>query len=62
MGMVSDYKEVRLILIGVKYIQPEKGRRLIIDIGGGFTELVIGENFEFILINSRRMSYTYFGY
>ena len=35
--------------------RPEKGRKLVIDIGGGSTELVIGEDFEPKLVESRRM-------
>ncbi|MFS8252204.1 hypothetical protein ACHK7U_00225, partial [Staphylococcus hominis] len=53
--IISGQEEARLIFMGVEHTQPEKGRKLVIDIGGGSTELVIGEKFEPILIESRRM-------
>ncbi|CDG21104.1 Exopolyphosphatase [Xenorhabdus poinarii G6] len=53
--IISGHEEARLIFMGVEHTQPEKGRKLVIDIGGGSTELVIGEDFEPLLIESRRM-------
>ncbi|WP_192457416.1 exopolyphosphatase [Musicola keenii] len=53
--IISGHEEARLIFMGVEHTQPEKGRKLVIDIGGGSTELVIGEDFEPILVESRRM-------
>ncbi|CDH27005.1 exopolyphosphatase [Xenorhabdus bovienii str. Jollieti] len=53
--IISGHEEARLIFMGVEHTQPEKGRKLVIDIGGGSTELVIGEDFEPLLIESRRI-------
>ncbi|WP_058913265.1 exopolyphosphatase [Entomohabitans teleogrylli] len=53
--IISGNEEARLIFMGVEHTQPEKGRKLVIDIGGGSTELVIGEDFEPALVESRRM-------
>lgn len=53
--VISGNEEARLIFMGVEHTQPEKGRKLVIDIGGGSTELVIGEDFEPKLVESRRM-------
>jgi exopolyphosphatase/guanosine-5'-triphosphate,3'-diphosphate pyrophosphatase len=53
--IISGQEEARLIFMGVEHTQPEKGRKLVVDIGGGSTELVIGEDFEPILAESRRM-------
>ncbi len=63
--IIPGNEEARLIFMGVEHTQPEKGRKLVIDIGGGSTELVIGEDFEPQLVESRRMgcvsfSNTYF--
>ena len=53
--VVAGNEEARLIFMGVAHTQPEKGRKLVIDIGGGSTELVIGEDFNPQLVESRRM-------
>ncbi|MDU4093546.1 MAG: exopolyphosphatase [Pantoea sp.] len=53
--VISGHEEARLIFMGVEHTQPERGRKLVIDIGGGSTELVIGEDFEPKLVESRRM-------
>ncbi|AKJ42564.1 Exopolyphosphatase [Pragia fontium] len=53
--IISGQEEARLIYMGVAHTQPEKGKKLVIDIGGGSTELVIGEDFSPILAESRRM-------
>lgn len=53
--VISGHEEARLIFMGVEHTQPEKGRKLVIDIGGGSTEMVIGEDFEPRLVESRRM-------
>ncbi len=59
--IVSGHEEARLIFMGVEHTQSEQGRKLIIDIGGGSTELVIGENFVPLLINSWSMGCVSFG-
>ncbi|WP_435926925.1 exopolyphosphatase [Dryocola sp. BD613] len=53
--IISGQEEARLIFMGVEHTQPERGRKLVVDIGGGSTEMVIGENFEPTLVESRRM-------
>jgi exopolyphosphatase/guanosine-5'-triphosphate,3'-diphosphate pyrophosphatase len=45
--IVSGIEEARLIYSGVSHTMPqEPGRRLVCDIGGGSTEIVIGEGLE----------------
>src|ERR1017187_10653539 len=45
--IVSGMEEARLIYSGVAHNLPnELGRRLVVDIGGGRTELIIGERSE----------------
>jgi exopolyphosphatase/guanosine-5'-triphosphate,3'-diphosphate pyrophosphatase len=42
--IISGIEEARLIFSGVAHTMPtEPGRRLVVDIGGGSTELIIGE-------------------
>jgi exopolyphosphatase/guanosine-5'-triphosphate,3'-diphosphate pyrophosphatase len=45
--IISGMEEARLIYSGVAHtLPPDRGRRLVIDIGGGSTEIVIGEGYE----------------
>lgn len=45
--VVAGREEARLIYLGVAQGQPPKdARRLVVDIGGGSTEFIIGEGFE----------------
>ncbi len=46
--VVSGREEARLIYLGVAHAQPPKPdqRRLVIDIGGGSTEFIIGRGFQ----------------
>lgn len=54
-NIISGEQEARLIYSGVSHTQPETGRKLVIDIGGGSTELVIGDNFIPLLAESCNM-------
>lgn len=53
--IISGDEEARLIYQGVAHTTPFDGRRLVIDIGGGSTEFVVGENFEPLQIASLSM-------
>jgi exopolyphosphatase/guanosine-5'-triphosphate,3'-diphosphate pyrophosphatase len=45
--VISGREEARLIYLGVAHSVPaEDGRRLVVDIGGGSTECIIGEAFD----------------
>ncbi|WP_447730664.1 exopolyphosphatase [Pseudoxanthomonas suwonensis] len=54
--VVSGREEARLIYLGVAHAQPPKPghQRLVIDIGGGSTEFIIGRGFEPIERESRQ--------
>lgn len=54
--IVSGIEEARLIYGGVAHTSPsEAGRRLVCDIGGGSTELIVGEGLEPIELASLQM-------
>lgn len=53
--IISGQDEARLIYSGVSHTQPEKGRKLVVDIGGGSTEMTIGDDFTPIRAESRHM-------
>lgn len=60
--IVAGREEARLIYLGVSHHLPDSDqRRLVVDIGGGSTELIIGERFESVETESLHMgcvSYT----
>ncbi len=59
--VIPGVEEARLIYAGVAHTSHHEGKRLVIDIGGGSTEFVIGEGFEPQLCRSVQMgcvSYT----
>lgn len=53
--VISGIEEARLIYKGVSHDYPSKRRRLIIDIGGGSTELIIGTGSKPIELASTKM-------
>ena len=54
--VVSGMEEARLIYLGVAHsIADSPGQRLVVDIGGGSTELIIGERFDPLHLESLSM-------
>lgn len=54
--IIAGREEARLIFLGVSHTLPDNfGRRLVIDIGGGSTECIIGERFEPVELESLHM-------
>lgn len=54
--VVSGIEEARLIYLGVSHsVANTRGPRLVVDIGGGSTELIVGEGFEPVAMESLYM-------
>lgn len=59
--VIPGTEEARLIYLGVAHTQPQSDSMLVIDIGGGSTEMIIGSGFNAEVVNSLQMgcvSYT----
>ncbi|WP_228141621.1 exopolyphosphatase [Marinobacter sp. X15-166B] len=55
-AVISGREEARLIYLGVSHtLSDDQGRRLVMDIGGGSSELIIGERFEAHALDSLHM-------
>ena len=65
--IIAGVEEARLIYLGVSHsLADDRGRRLVVDIGGGSTEIILGERFEPVRCESLGMgcvvySLRYFG-
>lgn len=54
--IIAGVEEARLIYLGVTHsLPPPPGRRLVLDIGGGSTELIVGEGRDAIALESLGM-------
>lgn len=56
-AVISGREEARLIYLGVSHslAKDQQGKRFVMDIGGGSTELIIGQGFEPLHLESLRM-------
>jgi len=51
--IISGYEEARLVYVGLSHsILNDQNHRLVVDIGGGSTEFIIGKDFEPIIMES----------
>ncbi|GAB2667202.1 exopolyphosphatase [Vibrio panuliri] len=53
--VIAGEEEARLIYQGVSHTQPQAESKLIVDIGGGSTEIICGTGFEPELLNSKQI-------
>lgn len=53
--IIAGREEARLIYLGVSHTNASSDKRLVIDIGGGSTEFIIGQGFEPMLTESLQM-------
>ena len=53
--VIAGREEARLIYLGVSHTNASSDKRLVIDIGGGSTEFIIGQSFDPILTESLQM-------
>lgn len=53
--IIAGREEARLIYLGVSHTNASSAQRLVIDIGGGSTEFIIGQAFEPLLTESLQM-------
>lgn len=53
--IIAGREEARLIYLGVSHTNASSDKRLVIDIGGGSTEFIIGQGFEPLLTESLQM-------
>ncbi|MBT8131710.1 MAG: exopolyphosphatase [Gammaproteobacteria bacterium] len=52
-AVISGKEEARLVFLGAAHSLPElSGQRLVVDIGGGSTELIIGKNLDAVELDS----------
>ena len=54
--IISGYEEARLVYAGLSHsVRNDKNHRLVVDIGGGSTECIIGQDYEPIIMESLSM-------
>ena len=53
--IIAGREEARLIYLGVSHTNASSDKRLVVDIGGGSTEFIIGQEFDPILTESLQM-------